>query len=85
VNISIQHKNTDYYAKHYAQLGGLTVIKVQLEPDEEGGDPWPVLLMGRDDGNGGVVDDTLMWVVIQRDPEGNGAGFAAIHKIGTGQ
>jgi hypothetical protein len=77
--------DSTHYIKHYAQLGGLTVIRVQLEPDLDGGDPYPVLLMGRDDGNGGVVENTLVWVVIQCDPEGSGAGFAAIHKIGTEQ
>ena len=84
MKFDVRHGGKDYFTRYYAQLSGLTVISIKLENNNDGGDPYPVLLMGRDDGNGGVYDNTLLWVIIQRDPSG-GAGYAAIHKIGTEQ
>jgi hypothetical protein len=71
----------DYYMKHYGQLQGLTVINVRMETDGGGGDPFPVLLMGRDDGKGGIVDGSHVRVTISQDPEGNGAGYAFIEPL----
>jgi hypothetical protein len=72
----------DYYRKHYGQLQGLTVISVRMEDDDEGGEPWPILIMGRDDGRGGIVEGSHVRVTLSRDPEGNGAGFAFITSMG---
>jgi hypothetical protein len=72
----------DYYRKHYSQLQGLTVINVQMQEDDEGGEPWPVLIMGRDDGRGGIVEGSHVRVTLSRDPEGNGAGHAFIDALG---
>lgn len=72
---------SDYYTKHYGQLVGLTVINVQvLEEDRE---EWPVLLMGRDNGKGGIEDGSHVRVTLSRDPEGNGAGHAFIDALGV--
>ena len=71
----------NYYRTYYSQLVGLTVINVHMAADE-GGDAFPVLLMARDDGKGGVVDGTHVHVTLSRDPEGNGAGHAFIEPMG---
>jgi hypothetical protein len=70
----------EYYRKHYGQLQGLTVIGVQMQKD--GDDVWPHLLMGRDDGRGGIVEGSHVRVTLSRDPEGNGAGYAFIKALG---
>lgn len=70
----------DYYRNHYGQLQGLTVISVQLQ--EEDREVWPVLIMGRDDGKGGIEDGSHVRVTLSRDPEGNGAGHAFIDALG---
>ena len=70
----------EYYRKHYGQLQGLTVINVQMQ--EDGDDVWPHLLMGRDDGMGGIVEGSHVRVTLSRDPEGNGAGHAFIEALG---
>jgi hypothetical protein len=70
----------DYYRKHYGQLQGLTVISVQLQ--EEDREVWPILIMGRDDGRGGIVEGSHVRVTLSRDPEGNGAGYAFIEALG---
>jgi hypothetical protein len=70
----------DYYRKHYGQLQGLTVISVQLQ--EEDREVWPILIMGRDDGRGGIVEGSHVRVTLSRDPEGNGAGHAFIEALG---
>jgi hypothetical protein len=72
---------TDFWKKHYAQLVGLTILKVDLEEDEFGGDPWPTLLVGKELGNGRVDVRTAKWVTLQCDPEGNAAGFANIEPV----
>lgn len=74
---------SDYYRKHYGQLQGLTVINVQMVEDDEGGEPWPVFIMGRDDGKGGIVEGSHVQVMLSRDAEGNGAGFAFITSMGV--
>ena len=71
----------DYYRNHYGQLQGLTVISVQLQ--EEDREVWPVLIMGRDDGRGGIVEGSHVRVTLSRDPEGNGAGHAFIEALGV--
>lgn len=71
----------DYYRNHYGQLQGLTVISVQLQ--EEDREVWPVLIMGRDDGRGGIVEGSHVRVTLSRDPEGNGAGHAFIDALGV--
>jgi hypothetical protein len=73
----------DYYRKHYGQLQGLTVISVRMEDDDEGGEPWPVLIMGRDNGKGGIEDGSHVRVTLSQDPEGNGAGYAFIEGLGV--
>jgi hypothetical protein len=71
----------DYYREHYGRLQGLTVISVQIQ--SEGRDEvWPVLIMGRDDGRGGIVEGSHVRVTLSRDPEGNGAGYAFIEALG---
>lgn len=72
---------SDYYHKYYGQLQGLTVINVQVH--EEDDEVWPVLIMGRDDGRGGIVDGSHVRVTLSRDPEGNGAGHAFIDALGV--
>jgi len=71
----------DYYRKHYGRLQGLTVLSVQIL--EEGREEWPVLIMGRDDGKGGIVEGSHVRVTLSRDPEGNGAGHAFIDALGV--
>ena len=71
----------DYYRNHYGQLQGLTVISVQLQGEDR--EVWPVLLMGRDDGRGGIVEGSHVRVTLSRDPEGNGAGHAFIDALGV--
>lgn len=73
---------SEYYRKHYGQLQGLTVINVQMVNDDDGDDVWPVFIMGRDDGKGGIVEGSHVQVMLSRDPEGNGAGFAFITSMG---
>jgi hypothetical protein len=72
----------DYYRKHYGQLLGLTVLSVRMINDDEGGEPWPVFIMGRDDGRGGIVEGSHVQVSLSCDPEGNGAGHAFITSMG---
>jgi hypothetical protein len=72
-----------YYRKHYGQLQGLTVLSVQMQEDDEGGEPWPILIMGRDDGRGGIVEGSHVRVTLSRDAEGNGAGHAFIDALGV--
>lgn len=72
----------DYYRKHYGQLLGLTVINVQMVNDDDGDDVWPVFIMGRDDGKGGIVEGSHVRVTLSRDAEGNGAGHAFIDALG---
>lgn len=71
---------SEYYRKHYGQLQGLTVINVQMV--EKGDDVWPVFIMGRDDGKGGILEGSHVRVTLSRDPEGNGAGHAFIDALG---
>ena len=71
----------DYYRKHYGQLQGLTVISVQLQGEDR--EVWPFLIMGRDDGRGGIVEGSHVRVTLSRDPEGNGAGYAFIEALGV--
>jgi len=71
----------DFWKKHYGQLVGLTILKVELEEDEYEGEPWPVLLVGKETKPGVVDVRTARWVTIQCDPEGNAAGFAAIEPV----
>ena len=73
---------SEYYRKHYGQLQGLTVINVQMVEDDEGDESWPVFIMGRDDGRGGIVEGSHVQVMLSRDPEGNGAGHAFITSMG---
>ena len=70
-----------FWKKHYGQLVGLTILKVDFEEDEFGGDPWPTLLVGKETKSGVVDVRTARWVTIQCDTEGNAAGFAAIEPI----
>jgi hypothetical protein len=70
----------DYYRKHYGQLQGLTVISVQIQSEPR--EVWPILIMGRDDGRGGIVEGSHVRVTLSRDPEGNGAGHAFIDALG---
>jgi hypothetical protein len=70
----------DYYREHYGRLQGLTVISVQFQDEDR--EEWPVLIMGRDDGRGGIVEGSHVRVTLSRDPEGNGAGYAFIEALG---
>ena len=75
-----------FWKKHYSQLVGLTILKVDFEEDEFGGDPWPTLLVGKPvDGDPKRIDmRTARWVTIQCDTEGNAAGFANIEPVQVG-
>ena len=70
----------DYYRKHYGRLLGLTVLSVQIMDEDR--EEWPVFIMGRDDGMGGIVEGSHVQVMLSRDPEGNGAGHAFIASLG---
>lgn len=70
-----------FWKQHYGQLVGLTILKVDFEEDEFGGDPWPTLLVGKESSPGKVDVRTARWVTIQCDTEGNAAGFAAIEPV----
>lgn len=70
-----------FWKQHYGQLVGLTILKVDFEEDEFGGDPWPTLLVGKETSPGKVDVRTARWVTIQCDTEGNAAGFAAIETV----
>ena len=72
----------EYCRKHYGQLQGLTVISVQLHAEDHD-EVWPVLLMARDNGKGGIVEGSHVRVTLSRDPEGNGAGHAFIEALGV--
>lgn len=66
--------------EYYDRLVGGKITRIEMEPDEEGGEPWPILHIefeGKIDAVGRPVVTTVE-VAVQRDPEGNGAGFLAI-------
>lgn len=57
---------------HFRQLVGCKVIGFEMQDD--GDDMWPALIMRTDDGE-------EVAVVLSRDPEGNGPGFAFIEPV----
>ncbi len=63
----------DAYKKYFGQLVGCKVIGFEMQDDGE--DVWPALIM-RTDGGEEIA------VVLSRDPEGNGSGFAFIEPVG---
>ena len=63
----------DAYKKYFGQLVGCKVIGFEMQDD--GKDVWPALIM-RTDGGEEIA------VVLSRDPEGNGSGFAFIEPVG---
>ena len=63
----------DAYKKYFGQLVGCKVIGFEMQDD--GQDVWPALIM-RTDGGEEIA------VVLSRDPEGNGSGFAFIEPVG---
>jgi hypothetical protein len=69
----------DYYKNHYAQIVGLTVISVEF--NEEDGEVFPTLLMGRETGDKTIDEKSLVWVALSRDAEGNGGGHAFIEPV----
>tara|TARA_R100001129_G_C5239047_1_gene224946 strand:+ start:561 stop:770 length:210 start_codon:yes stop_codon:yes gene_type:complete len=60
------------FDRHFRQLVGCKVTGFQMQDD--GDDMWPTLMMRTDDGEG-------IAVVLSRDPEGNGPGFAFIEPV----
>ena len=62
----------DAYKKYFGQLVGCKVIGFEMQDD--GDDMWPALIM-RTDGGEEIA------VVLSRDPEGNGSGFAFIEPV----
>jgi hypothetical protein len=58
--------------EHYRQLIGFHIVGFRFERDEYGDDEgWPIYMLKNDKGE--EID-----LVISRDPEGNGGGFAFI-------
>ena len=60
------------YKKYFGQLVGCKVIGFEMQDDGE--DVWPALIMRTDGGE-------KIAVVLSRDPEGNGSGFAFIEPV----
>jgi len=68
------------FEDHYSQLVGFRIIGFRYERDEHGDDEgWPVFDL-RNPRTGEMVS-----MVLSRDPEGNGGGFAFIEDFGGDQ
>ena len=64
----------DAYKKYFGQLVGCKVIGFEMQDGGHDEDMWPALIM-RTDGGEEIA------VVLSRDPEGNGPGFAFIEPV----
>ena len=65
------------YHDLYDQLEGMTIVAFYVEEDDHDPDmTWPTFVIHRED-DGTRATETLK-LVLSRDPEGNGGGFAFI-------
>lgn len=58
--------------QYYSQLVGWKITAFREEEDPDGGDPWPIFTLQKK----GFAD---LEMILQCDPEGNGAGFADLY------